>query len=44
MIGFYPILNDNALSGLWFETEEKNCFRSKIFPENPERVIAFRIG
>jgi hypothetical protein len=25
LIGFYPILNDDALSGLWFRNRSKNC-------------------
>jgi hypothetical protein len=33
LIGFYPILNGAALSGLWL-----------IISKNLERVIAFRIG
>jgi hypothetical protein len=30
LIGFYPILNDNALSGLWFEIEGKIAFVVKF--------------
>jgi hypothetical protein len=44
LIGFYPILNANALSGLRASNRRKNWFRCKIIPENPEKVIAFRIG
>jgi hypothetical protein len=31
LIGFYPILNDNALSGLWFQIEGKIAFDVKYY-------------
>jgi 5,10-methylenetetrahydrofolate reductase len=31
LIGFYPILNNNALSGLWFKIEGKIAFVPRYY-------------
>jgi hypothetical protein len=33
LIGFYPILNDDALSGLWFRNRLKNCLFMRKTPK-----------
>jgi hypothetical protein len=43
LIGFYPILNDDALSGLRLYNRFQELFLVEN-SKNPERVIAFRIG